>query len=207
MREALLVFVRQPRPGRTKTRLIPALGAEGACSLYRALAERVIGICRGLIRPGLRRVICFTPPSVGDRMRDWIGPGFEYWPQPNGDLGDRMGAMTSRAFGEGADRVALIGTDCPYLDEEVLQRGLDVLTIYDASMGKAEDGGYYFLGLARLMPELFQGVPWSSSRTAEETERLLADQRAWVYHLPVLADIDRPEDLRRLEREIPELLV
>ena len=205
MREALLVFVRRPRPGETKTRLIPALGAEVASELYRALAERVIGVCRRLIRPGLRRIVCFTPPSAGDQLREWIGAGFDYWPQPEGDLGERMGAMTSRAFEEGAARVALLGTDCPYLDEELLHRGLDALTFYDASIGDAEDGGYYFLGLARPMRELFEGVPWSSPRTAEETKKKLADQRAWVFRLPVLADVDRPEDLRRLEREMPEL--
>ena len=84
--EAILLFLRHPEPGRTKTRLIPALGPEGAADLYARLAERVADVVRALDRPGLDRIAYFEPADREAEIAEWMGEAFRPLAQPDADL-------------------------------------------------------------------------------------------------------------------------
>jgi rSAM/selenodomain-associated transferase 1 len=206
VKEALLMFVRYPEPGRTKTRLIPGLGAEGASSFYRLMAEHVARIVRDVERPDLIRMAFFTPPARKADVTEWLGAGFEFSPQPEGNLGVKMEAGFARAFAKKAERVVVIGSDCIDITAPLIREAFDSLAFADAILGPATDGGYWLLGLSRVLPEVFKDIPWSSDRTFSATLAALnaagrnvhllpelADRN--VHLLPELADIDRPEDL------------
>jgi len=192
----LAIFSRYPEAGRTKTRLIPALGAVGAAQLQRQMTERVLARARSLQQrqPGLVVELLFTGGSVA-QMQAWLGPAVALQPQSEGDLGARLTAAFASAFARGFRRAIAIGTDCPDLDSALLLQAFAALADADLALGPALDGGYYLIGLRQLVPELFQGLDWGSERVLAQTLARAQAQGLASASLPPLGDVDRPEDL------------
>lgn len=194
-RESLLVFTRYPEPGTSKTRLIPALGAEEAARLHQRMTERTIAKAKAFAtaRPVSWEVVYEggTEPLI----RQWLGEGLSLRPQSVGDLGERMDAGFREAFTSGSDRVVIIGTDCPGLTGDHLADAFDALAAHDLVLGPAIDGGYYLVGLTARRPQLFAGVPWGFEKVLERTLALAASAGLTTSLLEPLADVDRPEDL------------
>jgi len=198
MSEVLLLFVRYPEAGRVKTRLIPALGADGAAALYERMAGEVAAHVARLRRPALRRVALVEPPERVAVVGQWLGEGFAAVAQADGDLGARLTAAFSAAFAGGARRVVAIGSDCLDLTPELLHEAFDALCRVDAVVGPALDGGYYLIGLGRAIPAAFAAVPWSSPDTLTATLDRLQAAGAAVHLLRSLRDLDTPGDLDAL---------
>ena len=120
MRRALIVFVRYPEAGQAKTRLIPELGADGAAALAKELAGRTLDVAAILADDGTVDVsIWYTGCDESGARR--IAPGnFSYHEQEGADLGSRMNKAFEATFKDGYDQAVLIGTDCPELDEYVI---------------------------------------------------------------------------------------
>lgn len=196
MRNRLIVFARYPEAGRAKTRLIPALGAGGAARFQHQMTlhtlEQVDRLTSGRDVGAEIRYSGGSEPA----LRDLYGADRRYRPQADGDLGCRLSAATTQAFAEGCERVAVIGTDCPGLATETLAGAFDALASADIVLGPATDGGYYLIGLRRMIPELFQDIPWSTDRTLAATVEAARRVGARVQLLVPLDDVDRPEDLR-----------
>ena len=191
----ILLFAKAPVPGQVKTRLIPALGAEGAARLHAVLLARTLAL---LDEADLAPLELHCAPDVDDpRLRALADKyGVRCLPQCDGDLGARLLTGSADALMR-ADAAVLIGCDCPELDAAYLQRALQALADRrtDAVLGPAADGGYVLLGLRRAAPELFMDMPWGTDRVADATRaRMAALGWRWT-ELPVLRDLDRPEDL------------
>jgi hypothetical protein len=195
----IIVFTRYPEPGLVKTRLIPSLGPEGACGLHRRLTEKTLEQVRMLQgRLGLRAEVHFAGGNK-TAMREWLGTGWPYVAQAEGDLGRRMHQALLGAFHQAHTRVLLIGTDCPGLTPRLLQEALERLAENDLVLGPARDGGYYLIGLNAPQPGLFPpDMPWGTDRVLRETLEAAARQGLQVALLETLGDIDRPEDLAGL---------
>lgn len=191
----VLIFAKAPEPGRVKTRLIPALGSQAAADLQaRLLADTVARLAAASVAPV--EIWCSPDPDCGPfpELADRYGLGL--YQQRGADLGARMLHAAADALGRGS-AVILVGTDCPPLDGTYLRRGLAVLHGRDAVLGPAEDGGYVLLGLRRAAPTLFANLPWGTDRVAALTRDRMA-ALGWDWgELPVLWDLDRPEDLKR----------
>jgi rSAM/selenodomain-associated transferase 1 len=124
----------------------------------------------------------------------WPTELFEKYAQCPGDLGERMADAFQRAFAAGGKRVIIIGSDCPELRAEILEEAFAALDIRDAIIGPTYDGGYYMLGTSRFIPELFQGIAWSTPAVLEQTFGVL-DQLQLDYGVfPTLSDIDTEAD-------------
>ena len=191
---ALIVFLKYPEPGAVKTRLVPLLGAETAAGLYRALCEEVLRTT--VPRPGeYERLVFFSPPGAAEAVRAWL-PGVRLLPQSGGDLGARMAAAFARAFGRGAERAAIVGTDSPAVSRETVAGALDALDGADVVVGPAEDGGYYLLALRQPRPELFDGMAWSTPAVLEATLARAGEAGLRVRQIARLRDVDLPGDLR-----------
>jgi hypothetical protein len=97
----------------------------------------------------------------------------------------------------------LIGSDCPALRPSDLRRAARLLAGgADAVLAPAEDGGYALIGLRRVRDELFSGVRWGTEDVMRQTRERLA-RLGWRWReLRTVWDVDRPEDYRRLRREI-----
>jgi rSAM/selenodomain-associated transferase 2/rSAM/selenodomain-associated transferase 1 len=196
VRDRLIVFTRYPEPGKTKTRLIPTLGPDGAADLHRRMTEHAVSWVRRLVRA--RRIdleIRFEGGSAS-RIAQWLGDDLRCTPQPHGDLGRRMFQAFRQAFDGGVDRVVMIGTDCPALDERLTLQAFELLDRNDLVLGPADDGGYYLIGLRRPVRSLFEDMPWGTGRVLGETLRKADKLRLKVALLRQLPDVDRPEDLR-----------
>ena len=181
----ILVFAKAPLPGRVKTRLIPALGAQRAADLAREMLERTL---TEALATGLRVELCGEPDPAG-----WyVGPPVALSDQGLGGLGERLARAAARVSGP----FLLIGADCPELDRTRLGAAAAALEDYDATIHPAEDGGYALLGLRRAHPSLFEGIAWSTGAVAAQT---MARIEALGWSLDVretLRDVDEPEDLR-----------
>ena len=204
----LVLFTRFPEPGRTKTRLIPLLGPEGACALQREMTERTL---RRVAPPAAGRV--FWDVAVrhegGDeqRVRAWLGGGHLVLPQGRGDLGARLGLAFEEGFAAGAGAVAVIGADCPELGAADVADAFRALEDADAVFGPARDGGYYLVGLRRSAREsverLFAGIPWGGPGVlAASTAAAAGGAGLSVRLLRTLSDVDRPEDLTVWEKAL-----
>lgn len=191
----MLVFVRAPEPGRVKTRLAASIGAEAALRVYRRLAEHTLAEAAALAGEGVQVRVHHTPADAGDRVRAWLGADATYLPQAEGDLGTRMEDAFARAFAEGAEQVVIVGSDLPALRASLLRRAFGLLDAHPAVIGPARDGGYYLLGLTRMIGGIFHGVAWSTPAVRAET---MDRFRAAGIHPPLLeelADVDEAADL------------
>ena len=191
----LIVFTRLPEPGRTKTRLIPALGAEGAAELQRAMSVHTLIRARRAARNLRLTLEVHHAGGEPEAFHDWLGPDLSYRPQAAGDLGQRMAEACSTALADGASSVVVVGTDCPELDEAVLDQAFAELERSDVVLGPARDGGYYLIGLRRAHPELFEGISWGTETVLAETLAAAARMGLEVGRLATLSDVDLPEDL------------
>ncbi|HHP7235236.1 MAG TPA: TIGR04283 family arsenosugar biosynthesis glycosyltransferase [Desulfobacterales bacterium] len=198
--EHLIVFTRYPRPGSTKTRLIPVLGARGAAELQRQMTEHLVAVLR---QPALRQRIRSQIRYDGgdaDRMRRWLGGEFQYRPQGGGDLAKRMQRALQASFRDGAEFAVLIGCDIPHISAPLLERAFAGLRRHDLVLGPASDGGYYLVGLnrrsqPRALPGIFEDIPWGTERVLVTTLEKACLLGLDFQLLEELTDVDRPEDL------------
>jgi len=196
-RDRLIIFGRYPDPGRTKTRLIPALGPEGAADLQRWLTENILETVRRFARPREIGVeICFEGDSK-QKMRQWLGSGEILSRQVSGNLGERMQAAFLDAFQRGADRVVLLGTDIPQIRTDHLEQAFDALVENDLVVGPSTDGGYWLIGLNHPV-NLFEGIKWSTDAVFGQTLALAKEQELRVNKLSPLKDIDTAKDLKQV---------
>jgi hypothetical protein len=190
-KELLIIFTRYPEPGKTKTRLIPALGKEGAAQLQKQLTEYTLKEASQL---GVDLRVYFSGGNQ-DLMTRWLGDNYHYYAQSGGDLGERLIAALQETFNQKVEKVVIIGIDCPELNAELMGQAFQELSEKDLVLGKAEDGGYYLIGLRGFLPELFQGIDWGTNVVLQQTVAIAQKMGLKISYLPVLNDIDTPEDL------------
>ncbi|VEP16404.1 conserved hypothetical protein [Hyella patelloides LEGE 07179] len=199
MKETLIIFSRYPEPGKTKTRMIPALGAEGAANLQRRLSEHTLKQSGDLKQfREIDIVVYFTGGNI-DLMQNWLGDDVNYFPQIEGDLGIKMRSAFADNFAKDRERIVIIGIDCPGVDCNILELAFNDLQNNDLVLGAAEDGGYYLIGLSKLVPELFIDIAWGTDRVFAQTKSIAEKLDLAVAYLPTLRDIDRPEDLELMK--------
>jgi rSAM/selenodomain-associated transferase 1 len=195
----IILFAKAPQPGLAKTRLIPALGAEGAAALARRMLETTLKRALGAqVGPVELRVT----PAISDSS--WcdipIPDGVEIRAQGEGDLGARLARATQSGL-ELSPAVMLIGCDCPDLDSTALRQAAQTLQGVDVVIHPTADGGYALLGLRRFHPRLFGDIPWSTNRVAHRTIQEVSVLQ-WSLHVAAMFnDIDEPADLGRLPAE------
>jgi len=203
--ELLLVFLRQPELGEVKTRLGKVIGKHAALQAYRVMVEHVVDMTDRLAREHLQRVFWVLPPDGVSAVARWLGEHRRYLPQRGKDLGERLHVAFEHAFTHGASRVIAIGTDCVELDAEHVENAFTCLETSDAVLGPTEDGGYYLIGMRKLISEAFEDIPWSTAGTAQTTRQRLNAAAATLSHLPVLRDIDTVGDLNRAGATVASL--
>jgi len=194
MSETLIIFSRYPEPGKTKTRMIPAVGAVGAAELQRAMTEHTLKTAIALSASRqVKTEVHFAGGNL-ELMQQWLGKDMIYVVQAEGDLGKKMRSAFAGALAS-SQRVVIIGIDCPDIDRQILTQAFEALKKRDLVLGVAEDGGYYLIGLNHLVAELFEGINWGTEQVLSQT-RVIAEQLELnVHYLTALGDVDRPEDL------------
>ncbi|GAA0269591.1 TIGR04282 family arsenosugar biosynthesis glycosyltransferase [Alteraurantiacibacter aestuarii] len=187
----IALFAKYPAAGAAKTRLIPALGPEGAAQVHRLLVERTIATIR---HSGLPFAVYFSGAPRED-FAAWLGDDVALVEQGEGDLGDRLTRVAAPAI--------LLGADIPGLTPRHLQQAASALDRSDAVVGPAQDGGYYLLGFRQRLPFLFTDMEWGTASVLDHTLARLKAQNIAFTLLDMLADCDRPADLAHYPNLLP----
>lgn len=190
---AIALMVRIPRAGQVKTRLIPALGAEGACRLYRAMVTDILHQAQ---ETGLPINLFYTGGASDQLPLAWRQAAALILPQQGEDLGARMAHAFASCLHR-VDRVVLIGSDIPDMNAQTLLAAAGSLATHEVALAPAIDGGYCLLALKRGVDVsiLFRDMPWSTDQVLAITRQRLITLNHRVCLLPPLRDIDTPADL------------
>jgi rSAM/selenodomain-associated transferase 1 len=191
---AITILAKAPLPGFAKTRLAPVLGEDGAAALQERLTARAVAAaCDAATGP----VTLWATPDTSHQSFHALAQrhAITLRPQPEGDLGARM--LTAIEMAAGACLV--VGTDCPAIGAgELRSAAAHLRSGIDAVLIPASDGGYVLIGLRQPQPALFRDMPWGRDCVAAETRRRMAHLGLSWREPARLWDIDRPEDLVRL---------
>ena len=180
----LSIFAKWPAPGAVKTRLIPALGADGAAAVYRKLLDHTV---REAQASGLPMLIRGTGAPL--EQLAWLAENVVVAEQGEGDLGARLAEVPAPAL--------VIGSDAPGLTAALLREAARALETHAAVIGPATDGGYYLIGFSEPVPFAFAGIEWSTGTVFAETMRRFEARGIFPHVLPELDDIDTADDLAR----------
>ena len=193
----LVIFAKAPQAGQVKTRLIPALGAQGASALAQRMLTHVL---QQALQANAGPVeLCMSPPPGDPAWQNVAIPAAVLrTDQGEGDLGKRMARAVRRVTAQERQSVLLMGSDCPALTAAVLREAARQLHTHDALLVPVADGGYVLIGLKSPCPTLFDRMPWSTASVAAETLSRMAALGFKVWCGPLLHDIDEPADLAHL---------
>ncbi len=192
---ALLIFAKYPEPKQVKTRLYPDISYEHAAGLYRAMVEDICdSVCDS---SDFDAIVYFTPEAKQEAFQEWLISRLTLKVQHEGDLSERLTSAFDEQFNAGYKNVAAIGADCLILSEQEIGNAFRELDTNDAVVGPTKDGGYYLIGLSRMIPELFSNISWSSEQVFSQTKRILHSLRLQSRTLELKYDIDTYDDLKR----------
>ena len=190
---ALIVFVKNPIPGTVKTRLQTRYTPEQAAAIYTAF------VCDTLHRAESididRRLIAYDPPDAESEVRALCGEQWDYVPQVQHNLGERMHTALVQQLNAGASSAVLIGTDIPSLPTHHITQAFNLLREKDIVLGPSTDGGYYLVGLSCPAPEMFQNIDWSTSLVLSQTVDQIENTSHSLGLVPPWFDVDTPEEL------------
>ena len=192
---SLIVFVKNPIPGAVKTRLQTRYTPDQVADLYTAFVRDVLARAERIDVD--RRVIAFDPPGAESEVRALFGRKalWEYVPQVQDDLGVRMREALVQQLDAGASATVLIGTDIPSLPVHHITQAFDLLRTVDVVLGPSTDGGYYLVGVSKSIPEIFEGVEWSTSSVLAQTIDRVQRAGNTLGLVPPWFDVDTPEEL------------
>ncbi|XDD51456.1 TIGR04282 family arsenosugar biosynthesis glycosyltransferase [Leptospira sp. WS92.C1] len=186
----LILFLRNPVTGWVKTRLAKSLGDQTALAIY----EQLLAITQKQIQ-----ALDIPIRLYFDSIPKW---DFSLWGkatsahlQTGNDLGEKMENAFLETFSAGAKKAVIIGSDCPDLETKHIREAFFAMDHRDTVIGPAKDGGYYLLGLKSMSSEIFHEISWSTNRVFATTLEKLQLLRKNIWILPILNDIDEPEDL------------
>ena len=204
MHTAVIVFAKAPVPGLAKTRLAPALGADGAAALAARMLQHALAQA---VAAGLGPVeLCAAPDTTHPTLQSAAARcGATLAAQGEGDLGERMHRAFARHLAQHGAAL-LMGTDAPALDATRLRQAAQALQQHDAVFVPALDGGYALVGLRRADARVFAGMRWSHAQVMEHTRQRLREAGLRWAELPAVADVDEPADLVHLPAEWRDIL-
>lgn len=189
-KEALIIFLKYPELGRSKTRLAKAIGDENALKIYISLLEHTYQITNSL---KCDKFLFYD--KVSENKMPWGDDIYQTAYQIDKNLGSRMQNAFEQIFNKGYKRIIIMGSDCIELSQEIIELGFNKLAENEVVIGPAKDGGYYMLGLRKMIPQLFNEIAWSTSQVYPTTIKTLKSLGIVYTTTPTLSDIDTIDDL------------
>lgn len=189
-KEALIIFAKNPVPGKVKTRLAADIGEEKAFEIYLKLLYRTYSNTKNL---ACDKFLFLSE----NKDKDLFDENFMQYLQKGNDLGEKMKNAFKEILILGYEKILIIGTDCPDLDEKILNEAIEKLSEYDFVLGPANDGGYYLLGIKNNADYLFEDIEWSTEKVLQQTIDKIITRNNNYFLLKELTDIDNISDLNR----------
>jgi rSAM/selenodomain-associated transferase 1 len=183
---------RIPEYGNVKQRLAAQIGHDEALKAYSSmLYDTITNVSR---LKGVD-IYGFYEGKVSQQAN--ILERFDALPQQGKDLGERMLNAVSQLLKMGYNKVILIGSDSPDIPLKVIYKAIRKLDCHDIVVGPSEDGGYYLLGMKRLLPAVFKDISWGTSAVMSSTLENIKKAKLSVSLLPQWYDIDNLKGLNR----------
>lgn len=188
LHRALLLFIKNPVPGKVKTRLAATVGPDRALELYLRMLAHTRSTA---LRTAASRLVFYS--DFVDEQDDWRRPDFEKMLQRGTDLGLRMHHAIADAL-QRHSRSVLVGGDIPGLRADIIEAAFDALEDADVVIGPAEDGGYYLIGMRAPHPEIFENIHWSTPQVLAQTLERCHMAGCSVRLVDTLSDVDTEAD-------------
>lgn len=196
MKRAVICFTRVPKPGVTKTRLLPVLTPEQCVGLHWAFLRDLAEVYRQM---DAHLFVAYTPDPDWENLKT-VFPQAGFYPQKGNDLGERMYRVIRKVLELGYESVVLTGADLPLMTAAHLESGFAVLEEKDIAIGPTSDGGYYLIGMKKPCREVFRIEGYGGSSVFENTVSAAEDAGRTVGVARTCDDVDTPEDLRNLAK-------
>ena len=184
--------MKNPIPGKVKTRLSAHIGIDRAAEVYR----RLLKISKEALQ-GTKVDIWISFDSHIEENNLWVDTDYNLIVQSRGDLGKKMDYDFRRAFSNGYSRVCLLGSDIYDISSQIINSAFDKLISNDSVIGPSYDGGYYLIGFNKnaFLRSFFEGIEWSTEQVYSSTISKFQIKNISTDTLPLLHDIDTIEDL------------
>jgi hypothetical protein len=199
----VMQFAKWPEAGKVKTRLIPALGEQGALAAH---CQLTLAVLDNLLVTALPLQLWWdcdrAPPAEAAQVLKTLQQHcVQQRFQSDGNLGDRMAAALIGALC--THKIAMIvGSDCPSVDAAHVLLAAEKLTHVDVVLGPSEDGGYVLIGARKVVPDMLDGIHWGSEHVLRQTCEKLESAGLSVGLLPMRWDVDEEEDWQRFQRDL-----
>jgi len=188
----LLIFTRNPKLGKCKTRLAATIGNQAALDIYMILLRHTAKITKDL---NCSKEIHYSEEVSENDL--WDKDNFTKQLQEGNNLGERMYNAFKSGFQKGYKKIIIIGSDIYNLNSETIEEAFTEMENFDFVIGPAADGGYYLIGMKALNNEIFQNKNWGTETVLEDTLNNLKHKK--VKLLQIKNDIDVYEDLKGIE--------
>ena len=199
MKRAVICFTRVPKPGVTKTRLLPILSGDQCAKLHTAFLQDLSAVY-AQVQADL--FVSYTKDPDWEMLKSIFPSAAGFFPQEGADLGEKMYNAIRHVLGQGYDTVILTGADLPCMSSSHLERGFDVLTGADIVLGPTSDGGYYLVGMKQPHRAIFENQQYGGATVLENTIAAGNAAGLTVALADSCDDVDTPEDLRTLTMEL-----
>lgn len=203
---SLNILGRAPIPHQAKTRLIPALGPEGAARAQMRLLRHVVRIGQNWCQATPNRLFrLWCSPDTSHPFFATLTSPNNLRQQPEGDLAVRLQQVLYHEQGETFNRILLLGGDTASVTSQLLDQAETALAQHPAVLAPSEDGGYALLGVTKPTPHLFHDIPWGGDKVAETTRQRLRELGWCWQELAKQWDVDTPKDWQRFTQAFPSL--
>ena len=189
MQNALIIFVRNPELGKVKTRLAKGIGDEQALQVYQSLLRKTHEVIKNI---DAHKFVFYADGINNNDL--WENDLFNKLQQTGNDLGERMLNAFAYLFNKDYGKILIIGSDCPALTPAIVEEAFLSLDQHEVVIGPTFDGGYYLLGLKKLISCLFENKQWSTETVYQDTIQNVSDLSLFYAVLPQLSDIDTMQD-------------
>lgn len=196
MKNLLIIFVKNPKIGKVKSRLANSIGEEKALSVYKKLLLKTNEV---VIDLNLDKCVYYSE-SI-DQEDLWENSIFLKAKQKGENLGVRMRNAFNEAFENSYDKICLIGSDIMELTDEIIVQAFDHLDTHDIVLGPSIDGGYYLIGMKSPVSYVFENKKWGTGEVLKATLDDINKMLLKYFLLPILNDIDEIEDINDSNRE------
>lgn len=193
MKKALIIFTRVPEAGRTKTRLQSLLTGEECAKMHEAILGDQKELCES---KEWDTFVYFTPANGRERIQQLLPCAVDYIPQEEIEFGARMRNCIRQVLERGYDACHLVGTDIPALDKTIITQAFAVLEEKDVVIGATKDQGYYLIGMKQIHQGIFEDQVYGTGTVFGDTVEKIKKCGCSYGTLPILRDVDEPEDLR-----------
>ena len=195
MKKAIICFTRVPKPGATKTRLMPLLTGDQCARLHTAFLKDLASVYKNVAAD---LFVAYTADPDWENLKEIFLSAKDFFPQTGADLGEKMYRAIGHVLQLGYQSVILTGADLPLMTKTHLESGFAALEGADVTLGPTSDGGYWLVGMKQPHKAVFEKQSYGGSTVLENTVGAAKAAGLTVSFAKTCDDVDTPEDLAAL---------